>query len=59
MVLLNIAGGVALILFGIRFLRKGLDRLLGHGLHGWLERMAQRPAKAAVAGFAFGTIAPS
>jgi phosphate:Na+ symporter len=59
MVLLNIAGGVALILFGIRFLRKGLDRLLGHGLHGWLERMAQRPAKAAVAGFAFGTVAPS
>jgi phosphate:Na+ symporter len=59
MVLLNIAGGVALILFGIRFLRKGLDRLLGHGLHAWLERMAQRPAKAAVAGFAFGAVAPS
>jgi phosphate:Na+ symporter len=59
MVLLNIAGGVALILFGIRFLRKGLERLLGHDLHAWLERMAQRPAKAAVAGFAFGTIAPS
>lgn len=59
MMLLNIAGGVALILFGIRFLRKGLDRLLGHGLHAWLERMAQRPAKAAAAGFAFGTVAPS
>jgi phosphate:Na+ symporter len=59
MVLLNIAGGVALILFGIRFLRKGLERLLGHGLHAHLERMAQRPAKAAVAGFAFGSVAPS
>lgn len=59
MVLLNIAGGVALILFGIRFLRKGLDRLLGHGLHAWVERMAQRPWTAAVAGCAFGTIAPS
>jgi phosphate:Na+ symporter len=59
MVLLNIAGGVALILFGIRFLRKGLERLLGHGLHAWLERMAQRPARAAVAGFAFGSVAPS
>ncbi len=59
MVLLNIAGGVALILFGIRFLRKGLERLLGHGLHAWLERMAQHPWTAAVAGFAFGTIAPS
>src|SRR4051794_37989477 len=59
MVLLNIAGGVALILFGIRFLRKGLDRLLGHGLYLWLERLVQRPAKAAAAGFAFGTVAPS
>lgn len=59
MVLLNIAGGVALILFGIRFLRKGLERLLGHGLHAWIERVAQRPWKAAVAGFSFGTIAPS
>lgn len=59
MVLLNIAGGVALILFGIRFLRKGLERLLGHGLHAWLERMAKRPTRAAVAGFAFGSVAPS
>ncbi|HWA09004.1 MAG TPA: Na/Pi cotransporter family protein [Opitutaceae bacterium] len=59
MVLLNIAGGVALILFGIRFLRKGLERLLGHGLHSWLERMAQRPWTAALAGAVFGTIAPS
>jgi phosphate:Na+ symporter len=59
MVLLNIAGGVALILFGIRFLRKGLERLLGHGLHDWIERVAQKPWKAALAGFSFGTIAPS
>lgn len=59
MVLLNIAGGVALILFGIRFLRKGLDRLLGQGMHDWLARMASRPSKAAIAGFAFGTVAPS
>lgn len=59
MVLLNIAGGVALILFGIRFLRKGLERLLGYGLHARVERMAQRPTKAAVAGFAFGSVAPS
>jgi len=59
MVLLNIAGSVALILFGIRFLRKGLERLMGHGLHAWLERMARRPWTAAAAGCAFGTIAPS
>src|SRR5471030_3166739 len=59
MVLLNIAGSVALILFGIRFLRKGLERMLGHALHAWLERMARRPWTAAFAGFVFGIVAPS
>lgn len=59
MVLLNIAGSVALILFGIRFLRKGLDRLLGHRLHAWLERMSRRRWTAALAGTVFGTVAPS
>lgn len=59
MVFLNIAGSVALILFGIRSLRKGLDRMLGHALHAWLERMARRPWTAAFAGFVFGTVAPS
>ncbi|QYM78280.1 Na/Pi cotransporter family protein [Horticoccus luteus] len=59
MVLLNIAGSVALILFGIRFLRKGLDRLLGHRLHSWLERMSRRRWTAALAGGVFGTVAPS
>ena len=59
MVLLNIAGGIALILFGIRFLRKGLERLLGFGLHAWLKRMSQRPWRAAIAGGGFGTVAPS
>lgn len=59
MVLLNIAGSVALILFGIRFLRKGLERMLGHALHAWLERMGRRPWTAAFAGFVFGTVAPS
>jgi phosphate:Na+ symporter len=59
MVLLNIAGGIALILFGIRFLRKGLERLLGFGLHAWLERMTRRPWRAAVAGMCFGGVAPS
>ena len=59
MVLLNIAGGIALILFGIRFLRKGLERLLGFGLHAWLKRMSQKPWRASVAGAGFGTVAPS
>jgi phosphate:Na+ symporter len=59
MALLNIAGGVALILFGIRFLRKGLERLFGQHLYEWIERAARRPWQAAAAGFAFGTVAPS
>ncbi len=59
MALLNIAGGVALILFGIRFLRKGLERLFGQQLYEWIERTARRPWQAAAAGLAFGTVAPS
>ncbi len=59
MALLNIAGGVALILFGIRFLRKGLERLFGQQLYDWIERAARRPWQAAAAGLAFGTVAPS
>lgn len=59
MTLLHIAGGVALILFGIRFLRKGLNRMMGHGLHVWLERMTRSPWKTLFAGIGFGTVAPS
>src|SRR5688572_6398979 len=59
MAILNIAGGVALILFGIRFLRKGLERLFGHHFYAWIERRARRPWMAALTGLGFGTIAPS
>lgn len=59
MAILNIAGGVALILFGIRFLRKGLERIFGQQLYEWIERRARRPWQAAIAGLAFGTVAPS
>ncbi|MBL9216840.1 MAG: Na/Pi cotransporter family protein [Opitutaceae bacterium] len=59
MTLLQIAGGVALILFGVRFLRKGLERMLSHRLYDWLEHQASHPARAALAGAAFGAIAPS
>jgi phosphate:Na+ symporter len=59
MALLNIAGGVALILFGIRFLRKGLERLFGRELYEWIERKGQRPWMAAFVGLAFGAVAPS
>jgi hypothetical protein len=38
--LLTVAGGVALILFGVRHLRKGLDRLFGDRLGDWLRRLS-------------------
>lgn len=56
---LNIAGGIALILFGVRFLRKGLARIFGHALHAWLERMVKRRWTASLAGAMIGAIAPS
>jgi len=59
MVLMEIAGAIALILFGIRFLRKGLDRLAGERMHHWVESMQQRRTTALLAGFAFGAVAPS
>lgn len=59
MVLIDIAGGVALILFGIRFLRKGLDRLAGDRIHRWTATMQKRRSVALLAGLAFGTVAPS
>ncbi len=59
MVFLQIAGGVALTIFGIRFLRKGLDRLFGGKLVAWLSRMTQRRWKAFSSGVVVGTLAPS
>jgi phosphate:Na+ symporter len=59
MALWHIAGGVALMLFGIRFLRRGLERVFGHALHDWIERMCSNRWTAAVAGLGFGSVAPS
>lgn len=58
--ILTIAGGVALILFAVRFLRKGLERIFGHRLHAWIEGMTQRSRTGSTtAGIAFGAAAPS
>lgn len=57
--LINIAGGVALILFGVRFLRKGLDRLLGDRLGPVMQRFAGSRLKAFFAGMGVAVIAPS
>jgi Na+/phosphate symporter len=55
----QIAGGIALTIFGVRFLRKGLDRLFGGKLVAWLSRMTQRRWKAFASGTVVGTLAPS
>lgn len=57
--LLNIAGGTALIVFGVGYLRKGLERLFGHRLAVWLERLAGSPLRAFSAGLAVSLVAPS
>ena len=59
MVFMDIAGAIALILFGIRFLRKGLDRFAGERLHRWIGTMQQDRARALLTGFVFGSVAPS
>lgn len=59
MIAIDIAAGVALILFGIRFLRKALDRLFGHGVVEWLQRMTRNRFKAFGSGVAVAMVAPS
>lgn len=56
---LNIAGGVALILFGVRYLNKGLDRLFGPRLGAWMHRMAGNDRRAFFAGLLISITAPS
>ena len=55
----EIAGGIGLTIFGVRFLRKGLDRLFGGKLVIWLSKMSGNSLSAFVAGIAIGTIAPT
>ena len=59
MTALTIAGGVALILFGLRFLRKGLDRLFGPRLAHWMNRLADTRLKACVTGLGISIVTPS
>lgn len=59
LIFIQIAGGVALIIFGIRFLRKGLDRLFGGRLVTWLSRMTELRWKAFSSGIVIGTLVPS
>ncbi len=57
--LLMVAGGVALILFGVRFLRRGLDRLFGPRLRNWIQRLARNRIRAFFSGIGLALMAPS
>ncbi|MCK4871366.1 MAG: Na/Pi cotransporter family protein [Phycisphaerales bacterium] len=57
--LLHIAGGVALILYGIRVLRKGLDRLFGAKLARWLQRLGRNRWRAGLMGLFVSFMSPS
>lgn len=57
--LLTIAGGVMLILFGVRHLRKGLDRLFGEQLGAWLQRLSGNRIKSFFSGVGVSILAPS
>ncbi|HYY27704.1 MAG TPA: Na/Pi cotransporter family protein [Chthoniobacterales bacterium] len=59
MLFLNIATGVILVLLGMRYVRKGLDRLFGSQLVDWLQQMTNNRYRAFFAGIVAGTIAPS
>ena len=41
MALLNLISAIILILLGMRYLRKGLDRLFGNQLVDWLQETAK------------------
>jgi phosphate:Na+ symporter len=56
---LTILGGVALILHGVRCLRKGLDRLFGDQLGPWLQGLANHPLRAFTGGLGISLLVPS
>lgn len=56
---MQIAASVALIFFGVRFLRKGLIRTLGAKFDRWLEAISGSRRGSALAGSVFGIFAPS
>jgi len=56
----QVLGGLALFLFGVRFMSDGMEKIAGHRLQEWLDRMTNRPIKAATFGmFATGLIRSS
>lgn len=56
---INIVGGIVLILFGLRYLRKGFARILGSDLVDWLQQFTTTRIKAFTGGIIAGTVMPS
>ncbi|MFA9479919.1 Na/Pi cotransporter family protein [Phycisphaerales bacterium AB-hyl4] len=56
---ITIAGGVALILYGVRSLRKGLDRLFGPQLGRWMRQLASSRMRSFFCGLGVSLAAPS
>ncbi|MHC4102621.1 MAG: Na/Pi cotransporter family protein, partial [Planctomycetota bacterium] len=57
--LLTIFGGVALLVFGVRYLRKGLDRLFGQRLGIWMQQLAARRGLSFMSGVVMSVVAAS
>ena len=49
---LQVLGGLALFLYGVRVLSTGMEKLAGNQIQEWLERMTNRPIKGALFGVA-------
>lgn len=56
---LHIAGAVALVVYGVSQLRKGLDRLFGARLAVWLQRVSENRIQGAGLGALMAVVAPS
>jgi phosphate:Na+ symporter len=49
---LQVLDGLALFLFGVRVLSNGVERIAGHRLQEWFDRMTNQPIKETVFGAA-------
>lgn len=47
---LQVLGGMALFLFGVRMLSTGMEKLAGNQIQEWLDRMTSHPLKGAIFG---------
>ncbi|WP_019021495.1 Na/Pi cotransporter family protein [Thioalkalivibrio sp. ALE23] len=56
---INLVAGVLLILFGLRFLRKGFARVMGGDLIDWLQGFTRTRPRAWIGGVAGGVVMPS